>query len=176
MEFTGRAFDINQDCSTGELRITFTANEPNIAKSAYDSIKDYEKLDIRVAKHRDKRSLDANAYAWVLMTKIADVLGSSKEEVYEEMLRRYGCLYEDENGHLVVTVKTTVDMSQVDGHWLLARKNEKWCSYLMIKGSSDYNTKEMSRFIDGVVSEAKELRIETLTPRKLGQMKRRWTP
>ena len=121
-------------------------------------------------------SLDANAYAWVLMSRIADVLGTSREEVYEEMLRRYGVLYEDEEGCITVTVKAEVDMGKVGGHWLLLKKNGKYAAYAMIKGSSEYDTREMSRFIDGVVSEAKELSIETLTPRELQEMKAGWAP
>ena len=40
----------------------------------------------------------------------------------------------------------------------------------MIKGSSEYDTKEMSSFIDGIISEAKGLGIETLPPEELERM------
>jgi hypothetical protein len=46
----------------------------------------------------------------------------------------------------------------------------------MIKGSSEYDTKEMSRFIDGIVAEAKELGIETLPPAELETMMKAWKP
>ena len=39
-------------------------------------------------------------------------------------------------------------------------------------GSSTYNTKEMARLIDGIVSECKELEIETMPPEKLELLKR----
>ena len=38
------------------------------------------------------------------------------------------------------------------------------------KGSSGYNTSEMSALIDGVVSECKEMGIETLPPEELERM------
>ena len=123
---------------------------------------------------REKRSQDANSYAWVLMSKIADVVGSSKDEVYEEMLQKYGVIYEDENGYITMTVKRCVDMSKIDGHWKFVKSNGAFSSYLMIKGSSDYDTAEMSHFIDRIVEEAKELGIETATPDELERMKEMW--
>ena len=43
-------------------------------------------------------------------------------------------------------------------------------TYMMLKGSSEYNTKEMSHLIDGLVSECKEMGIETLPPEELERM------
>jgi hypothetical protein len=136
----------------------------------------HDNLSIKVTKYRQKRSLDANAYCWVVITKIANHpdIKSSKEEVYEEMLQKYGYLYQDEEGYIPVTVKTGVDMSKIEGHWKFYKSNGKFDSYLMIKGSSEYNTAEMAHFIDMVVQEAKELDIETLTPIELERMKAEW--
>lgn len=174
MQFTGKVDGLVQDYATGTFTISFTVNEHSAVTSGFDSIKSLEKLDVKAVKHREKRSLDANAYAWVLMSKIADTLGASKEEVYEEMLSRYGVLYEDESGYITITVSNKVDINKVDGHWKLIRQSDKFKAYAMIKGSSQYDTKEMSHFIDGIVSEAKDLGIETLTPMELEQMKVRW--
>ena len=101
-------------------------------------------------------------------------MDSSKEEVYEEMLRKYGVIYKDEDGYITVTVKKEVDMSKISGHWLYYKDNGKFASYLMIKGTSEYDTAEMAKFIDMAVSEAKELGIETLTPDELERMKSAW--
>lgn len=176
MQFTGKVVGISKDYVTGSYTISFQVNEAAAVLHGYDEIKDLERISVAVSRYRKKRSLDANAYAWVLMSKIASVLGTSKEEVYEEMLRRYGVLYEDEEGYITITVKAEVDMSKIEGHWLLIKDNGTFKAYAMIKGSSRYDTKEMSRFIDGIVSEAKEMGIETLTPRELEEMKVRWKP
>lgn len=175
MEFTGKVLGISQDYVTGAFTISFSVNESAAVLSGYDAIKDIDVLDIKAVKHREKRSLDANAYAWVLMSKIAAALNTSKDEIYEEMLRRYGVLYEDDDGYITITVKNSVDMHKVDGHWQLIKDNGTFKAYAMIKGSSQYDTKEMGCFIDGIVSEAKELGIETLTPHELEQMKAGWT-
>lgn len=176
MEFIGKAPVLNRDFSTGTYTISFQIKNAAPVLNGYDAIKELEELDIRVVKHRQKRSLDANAYAWVLISKLADALLTSKEEVYEQMLRRYGVLYEDESGYLTVTVRSTVDMDRIKGHWYLLKDNGSYKAYAMIKGSSEYDTQEMSHFIDGIVSEAKELDIETLPPRELEEMKAGWKP
>ncbi|MCM1191993.1 MAG: hypothetical protein NC123_18255 [Butyrivibrio sp.] len=167
MKFTARIKDIGR---TLEGNFTLTLESRDMIPAAAMKLSQVDKLDVEIKKHLEKRSLDANAYAWVLMSKIAQVLGSSKEEVYEEMLHRYGILYEDSGGYITVTVKASVDMRKVEGHWQLVRDNGTFKAYAMIKGSSQYDTKEMSRFIDGIVSDAKELDIETLPPDELERM------
>lgn len=174
MEFTGKVIGVVRDYASDKFRITFDVNENDAILNGYDAIKDLDKLSIKAVKYRHKRSLDANAYAWVLMSKIASALSTSKEEIYEHMLRQYGQLYEDEDGVITITVKNNVDMDKIDGHWLLIKKNEKFSAYAMIKGSSEYDSAEMSYFIDKIVSEAKSLGIETMTPDELQEMKERW--
>lgn len=174
MECTGKLHSINRDWKSGKIIISFEINEE--PTEAINSISLCEKLSIVIKKFRKKRSLDANAYCWVIMTEIANHpdIKSSKEEVYEEMLQKYGYLYQDEEGYIPVTVKAGVDMSKIEGHWKFYKSNGKFDSYLMIKGSSEYDTSEMAHFIDMVVQEAKELGIETLTPAELERMKFEW--
>lgn len=173
MIFTGKIQNIVKDWNTGQFHITFSVNEPS-AISQVDSIRECEKLTIEAKKYREKRSLDANAYMWILCTKIAEVVESSKDEIYEEMLQKYGYIYQDDDGYITVTVKSEVDMSKIQGHWKFYKGNGKFSSYLMIKGSSEYDTAEMARFIDAVVLEAKELGIETATPEEIERMKSLW--
>lgn len=174
MECTGKIHSVNRDWRTGRVILSFEINEEPI--EAINSVSQCEQLSITAKKYRKKRSLDANAYCWVIMTKIANHpdVKSSKEEVYEEMLQKYGYLYQDENGYIPITVKAGVDMSKIVGHWKFYKSNGKFDSYLMIKGSSEYNSAEMSHFVDMVVQEAKDLGIETLPPDELERMKQLW--
>ncbi len=172
MEFSGNLVNIVKDWNTNQWQVTFTLNEPGILKQL-DKLRNI-KLKVTAQRWKKKRSLDANAYCWVLMTKIAEAIDSSKEEVYEEMLQKYGYLYQDDDGYVTVTVKASVDMSKIEGHWKRYKSNGKFTSYLMIKGSSEYDTKEMAHFIDMIVDEAKALDIETLTPDELQRMKEMW--
>lgn len=174
MECTGKIQNVSKDWMTGQFNITFTVNEAS-AINEIEDIKDCEKLSIKAVKYREKRSLDANAYLWVLCTKIAEIVRSSKDEVYEEMLQKYGVFYQDEEGnYITITVKSEVDMTRIEGHWKYYKSNGKFTSYLLIKGTSEYNTAEMSHFIDSVVQEAKELNVETMTPAELERMKSAW--
>ncbi len=170
MEFIGKAISLLQNPITHKFQVTFEAD----STVNYEEINALDKLTVTAKKYRKKRSQDANAYAWVLISKIAKIVGSSKEEIYEQELLKYGCFYEDEEGYIVVTVKNKVDMAKVDGHWKKYKWNDTFSSYMMVKGSSKYDTAEMSTFIEGVVFDAKELGIETITPAELERIKTAW--
>lgn len=174
METTGKLIGASRTLNGQGIILTFEVDSS--AAGQVENMRSDDLLRIRAVKYKQKRSLDANAYAWVLMTKIANHpdISSSKEDVYEQMLQKYGTLYEDEDGYITITVKKSVDMSKVDGHWKFIKDNGKFASYLMIKGSSEYDTAEMSHFIDRIVEEAKELGIETATPDELERMKQEW--
>lgn len=171
MECTGKITNISRDWQTNKLNITFSLNER--VEGEIDKIKDCKKLTIKAVKFRKKRSLDANAYMWVLLSKIAEEIHSDKDEVYLEMLSRYGVFT-----HIIV--KPSV-VDKVKNEWRTVRElgeiNVNGTSGIQLRcyfGSSTYDTKEMSVLIDGVVREAKELGIETATPEELERMKREW--
>ena len=174
MECTGKIHSVNRDWRTGKIILSFEINEE--PTEAINTVSQCEQLSITAKKYRKKRSLDSNAYVWVLLTKIANhpEVRSSKEEVYEEMLQKYGFLYQDEEGYMPITVKAGVDMSKVVGHWKFYKSNGKFDSYLMIKGSSDYDSSEMAQFVDMVVQEAKGLGIEVLPPDEIERMNQAW--
>lgn len=44
-------------------------------------------------------------------------------------------------------------------------------TYVMLKGSSRYDSAEMAHLLDGLISECKQLGIETATPEELERMK-----
>lgn len=174
METKGKLTGASRTLDGKGIILTFEVDSS--VSGQIENMKKDDLLRIRATKYKQKRSLDANAYAWVLMTKIANHpdIASSKENVYEEMLQKYGAFYEDDAGYITVTVRKEVDMSKIEGHWKYIKDNGKFASYLMIKGSSEYDTAEMSHFIDRIVEEAKELGIETETPDELARMKQEW--
>ena len=128
-----------------------------------DLTKKYE-----IKEHREKRSLNANAYAWTLIGKIADNMRKSKEEVYLTMLRDYG---QSE----IISVRSDIN---INGYFKYFEKfgtgqvnGKDFTHYKIYKGSSEYDTREMSIFIDGVCQEANALGIQTLTPTQLAELK-----
>lgn len=50
--------------------------------------------EVTVKEQRKKRSLDANAYAWVLIGKLADVMRITPREVYINAVQNIGGNYE----------------------------------------------------------------------------------
>ncbi len=175
MEATGTLQGITKDWQSNSFIISLAINE-NLTQEMVEEIQDC-KLSITLKKWRAKRSLDANAYLWVLCTKLAEKHNTSKEEIYEEMLQHYGCLYQDEEGnYIVITLKSDVDTAKLDGHWKYYKSSNdgRFKSYLMIKGTSEYNTYEMAKFLDMVVQDAKADGIETLPPDELKRMKEMW--
>lgn len=172
MEFTGQIQNVSRDWQTGQYQITFTVNEAG-AINEVNSIKDCEKLNIRAVKYRNRRSLDANAYMWVLLQKMADKLHRDKWEIYLEMLGRYGVFT-----HIIVKPHV---VEKVKNEWRAVKElgevSVNGTTGIQLQcyfGSSTYDTKEMSVLIDGVVSEARELGIETLPPEELERMKAQW--
>lgn len=177
MECTGRLKDASRSLD-GKAQITLTINEVNVALSGYDSLKDAEQLDIVIRKHRKKRSLNANKYFHKLVDEIAKVLHSSHTEVHNKLISEYGQIDTDietiiledsvpwlkaESMHLRPTTATKV----LDNGRL-------YRVYFVMRGSHTYDTAEMSKLIDGAVSEAKELGIETMTLDELERMKQMW--
>ena len=172
MEFTGKLQSVSKDWKTGEWNIRFTINEASPINGV-NNIQSCEKLSIKAVKHRNKRSLDANAYCWVILQKIAEVLHQDKWNVYLEMLGKYGVFT-----HIIVKPnvvdkvkeewRTVKELGEVSVNGMTGIQLQ--CYF----GSSTYNTKEMSVLIDGIVYEAKELGIETLPPDELERMKIEW--
>ena len=129
-------------------------------------------------EYRKKRSLDANAYCWVLIDKIASSLGRTKEDVYREAIRSIGG-----NSETVCVrneaVNSICKVWERNGiGWItdtIPSKIAGCTNVILYSGSSDYNTKQMSDLINAIVQDAEALGIETLTPDKLALLKEGWS-
>ena len=152
-----------------------TAGMEQVAKALKTALENKRAIKVQILapetvgmSGRKKRSLDANAYFWVLVGKIADKLRASKDEIYFEMLKKYG-------QSITVTVRAGLDLSRAGFKYYELFKDgisagKPFEAYRVFIGSSQYDTREMSVLIDGVVQEAKELGIETLTPLELAEI------
>lgn len=124
-----------------------------------------------VKEYRQKRSLNANSYAWVLINEMANVLRTSKDEVYQEMLKRYG-------QSQVISVMSDIDISKFVKYYepigTAHLQGKDFTHYRCFIGSSEYDSREMSILIDGIISEAELLGIETLPTTAIERMKALW--
>lgn len=131
---------------------------------------DREKL-FEIKPYRQKRSLNANAYAWVLINEMANRLRTSKDEVYQEMLKRYG-------QSKVISVLSEIDISRFVKYYEEIGKGhvegKEFTRYRCFIGSSEYDSREMAILIDGIVDEAQELGIDTLPTTAIERMKALW--
>ena len=133
---------------------------------------------VEIKPFRTKRSLNANAYFYVLVTKIAEKLRTSVNEVHNLMISRYGYPEIVENNLVTVPLREDIDPNKVDGIHLKSTgvitvnsKGTRYVNYYLMRGSHTYSTVEMNRLIEGVISEAKEIGgIEVLTPAEKERM------
>ena len=136
-----------------------------------------KQLDVSIQQQKKLRSLDANAYCFVLCQKIAEVIGSTKELVYRKMIKDVGQfeILPIKNEAVAAWISRwesrglgwmseVMEPSKIDGY-------TKVISYY---GSSVYDTREMSILINEIVSVCKELNIETATPAELARMMGEW--
>lgn len=145
-------------------------------RELFEELKEVD-IDFEIKKYRKKRSLDANAYAWVLMDKIAKKLSISKTEVYRESIRDIGGV-----SQIVCVQDEAVDKLRQgwERHGLgwqtdtMPSKIEGCTNVVLYYGSSMYNTKQMSVLVDKIVQDAKDLGIQTDTPEQIERYKSEW--
>ena len=165
----GQLIDLTRSLNGG-WRLTIEVSQD--VRGLFDKLKDAPvALDLK--KWRKPRSKDANAYMWTLLDKLADALHRDREGLYADYIRQYGiykdfALTEEEAKtfrHMWESTGTGWPTDRLDftpdGERLVIR------AYY---GSSTYNTKQMSRVIDAIVTDCKELGIETLPPDELRRM------
>lgn len=178
MELKGQLENLSQDYLTRKARVSLVCEPLPMA-----DLEKYKGRDLRVTlvEWREKRSLDANAYYWVLVGKMADALKVSSPRMHNLLLRRYGAVeqYGGQNCYVVIpdTDEAAERVLEAETYHLRPTSQVKegtdgtmWRTYQMLKGSHLYDTKEMSRLIDGIVSECKEMGIETMTPEQIERM------
>ena len=124
-----------------------------------------------VKEHKNKRSLDANAYYWVLVNKIAEALNQSKDFVHRCMLKQYGETY---SLLLPAEYNITGLIKYYEEESTIKKGDKLFKSYKAYLPSSEMDSKQMSVLIDGIVSEAKSMDIETMTPNQIEELKASW--
>lgn len=138
-------------------------------KQIVENLDESKKYDVKISYHIEKRTLTANAYYWVLVNKIANVLQTSKEEVHEKMIKRYS-----QREYISVLEKVDIKKYGIryyDEGVSFTQNGKRFKSYIIYENSSDMNKLEFSILVEGIVSEAQEMGIETLTPEQIALLK-----
>ena len=159
----------------GEWVISFVTREN--PGQVFDDLKDIP-VRVEIKKAANHRSLSANNYAWMLIDKIAEVTGFSVTEVYRNAIREIGGV-SDYYGMKAEAYESFCEI-WTRGH--LGRQVEiipcstqaGWINVRAWKGSSDFDSIQMSRLIDSLVQEAEAQGIPTVPESEVERMVSRW--
>ena len=143
---------------------------------------DKEQLyDLSLHKDVKPRSLTANNYFYALCTKVAEKLRISLNEVHNQMLSRYGYPEFIDDKIVYFILPDNIEVNKLEGIHLKATSKTQVLDngdlnrvYIVMRGSHTYDSVEMARLIDGVISEAKELDIPVLTVTEKDKMLEQW--
>lgn len=130
--------------------------------------------ELEIRRQKKNRSRDANAYAWVLIDKLAEKLSLTKEEVYKNVIREIGGVSET----VYVRTKAAPEMIRI---WksrgigwqveIMPSQIDGFLNLILYYGSSVYTTRQMTSLIDQLIAECKEQGIETMTPDEMSRLK-----
>ncbi len=177
MRVSGKIAGANIDFRSHKPLLTLEVNEKHDFELLVDELKDCERLSIEIKPFRPRRSLDANAYCWVLLDKLAEKLNKSKVEIYREYVRDIG------GNNEVVCVKNNA-LDRLCRGWehngigwqteTFPSKIEGCTNVILYVGSSEYDSAQMSRLLDLVIADCREQGIPTETPEQIALMVARW--
>lgn len=178
MEITGKIINFNKDYKTRKVLVTLMLDTENIEEVERLSILD--NLSVIVKKFFKKRSLDANAYCWVLCDKVAKELSKdgtviTKEQIYKDAILQIGTF------EPFIVQESTFDrfkrIWEKQGLGFLVEevnRKDKCIKVHCYYGSSTYDSKEMSLLINLIVELAKSLNIETMPQQELNSLFESW--
>ena len=118
-----------------------------------------------VKEAKKKRSLTQNSSYWVLIGQLGKVLNLGNHELHLAMLRDYSTPEE-------VVTRPEVDLLKYMKYAEVEEQTDRWTKWLVYKGSSDMDTKEFTRLLDGLIQTCKDVGIETMTPAELALLRR----
>ena len=140
----------------------------------FDKEKQY---DLEIKEHKNKRSLNANSYAWSLINQISEKMNISSIEIYRKYVKDLS-IYKviTINDEAVDTFTKSWGMNGIA--WLCDKVDKaEIAGYSILHayyGSSVYNTKQMTHLIDLIEQDCHALEIETLEEKKLKQLLDNW--
>lgn len=141
---------------------------------AVSQLEDGKTYTVEIKEKKQKRSREANAYAWALLDKLAAKLHIPKEDIYRNVIKNIG------GNNETVCVQNKAVERLCEGWkrngigWVFdtfESKIEGCTNVILYYGSSTYDSAQMHRLIDLIVQECKQQNLETLTPEELARLK-----
>lgn len=160
------------------LRLSVLLDKSDIQLARKFVMEQKDKLyDMEIKEHREKRSLDANAYFWTLADKLAEATGVPKIEVYRSAIRDIG------GNNTTVCVPEAAEKRLRSGWekngigWITESMPSKLpgcVNVTLYYGSSTYSVAQMGRLIDNIIQDCKAVGIETMTEERISLLKEEW--
>jgi hypothetical protein len=176
-ELTGKLAYMVGFTANGKPIITLEMNERTDALKMVDSLHSADVLSIKIGKKQNRRSLDANAYCWVLISKLAEKLNISKTEIYRAAIKEIGgncdtvCVQDK-------AVKSLCDGWERNGlGWqtdTFPSKIEGCTNVTLYYGSSTYDSAQMARLINLILEECRQVGIETKSAEEIDSLLGQW--
>lgn len=159
----------------GDVEVTFTTKD----RATVKQIATDKTLVIEIKKQTQKRTQSANAYFWELADKLAVRLSErgerplTKVDIYRQYIRDVGAFKTVPIAAEDIERWTDIWASRGEG-WIVEdlgeAKTQGYHNLRCYYGSSVYDTKQMSRLIEMLVSDCKDQNIETLTPTQIAEL------
>ena len=178
MQTTGIIVDLGLDYKTRKSKISLLLDTKEI--EIVEQLKNENKLNVDLRRYRKKRSLDANAYCWVLCDKIAKELSKdgtpvTKDVVYKDAILQIGTFEP-----MIIQEKAFDNFKRIwekQGLGFLIQevsRKDKCIKVNCYYGSSTYDSKEMCLLIELLIDMAKNLGIETKPQEEIDSLLRSW--
>lgn len=177
LDTTGTIEDIAIDYKTNKAKISLLLDTRQL--DIVEELKKENKLNIEVKKYRKKRSLNANSYFWQLLQELCELVELDTIEEYKRRVKELGIFrqfkIEAEN------IKTFKKMWTNQGiAWFCEIADTTYIGDTEFKiinayyGSSSFNSKQMTRLIDGLVQDCKVYNIETKPQEEINSLLESW--
>ena len=164
----------------GRPLISFEVNEGQPAMKMAQKLKD-SPVSLKISQYKKKRSTDANSYYWLLVEKLAKALNISTSYCHNVMLRRYGALemFDDKPVYLMIqdTDEAAKKADESETYHIKPTSNVRegkdgkmYRTYMLLKGSHDYDTAEMAALISGTREECSQVGIQVETPDEISNL------
>ena len=167
----------------GGWRLTFTIDQPPEAEEMQALTG--KQLEITARPKRERRTLDANSYYWVLISKLAKAVGTSNTRMHNMIMRSYGTP-EDVDGEIVTVSLPESEHAEnkaldaetfhlkPTAELVIGDYGKVYRTYILMRPSHEMVKREFSALINGLVEECKAQGIETLPPDELERMMSQW--
>lgn len=180
MNLTGKIHSV-AFTADGKPLITFEVNEWQPGLKAVQKFKDCPKINIKLSEHKEGRSLNANAYYWLLIGKLSKAMNISTSYCHNVMLRRYGVLEVVDDTPIYLMIQDTDEATRKadeaekyhikpTSHVREGTDGKMYRTYMMLKGSHEYDTAEMAALISGLRDECMQCGIPVETPDEIANL------